>query len=182
MSQEVARAVRLAGLPALVTNDTWRLAPWADVLYAADHAWWSVHPESLAFAGLKVTAGDVPIAGVLDLRITGCEGFDPNPECIRTGGNGGYAAVHIAAQGGGRRILLCGFDMHGGHWHPDHKRPLRNPPPQTFKRWIQRFETLAHELERRGIEVLNCTSNSAMRCFPMARLEDALEACAESAA
>lgn len=165
MSRAVADTVR--GMPTIVVNNTYRLAPWADLLYAADAAWWQVHAQdALVFEGLKVTAqAAVMFPQVLLLTESGKDGYDPNPSCIRTGGNGGYAAVHIAAQGGAAQIRLHGFNMCGGHWHDDHPEPLRNTRQGTFAKWIARFETLACELSRRGVDVVNCTPRSALRCF-----------------
>lgn len=171
----VVEAVRLSGVPTVVTNNTHSAAPWASLLVANDQAWWDVHRDgALAFPGLKYSASDPPIEGVLTQRITGAEGYDPDPECVRHGGNSGYTAVHIAAQAGARRILLCGMDMRGGHWHPDHPRPLRTTPPATFARWIERFAILAPALERIGVEVIDCTPGGALAAFPRATLEDVL--------
>jgi hypothetical protein len=171
----VVEAVHQSGAIALVTNNTHKLAPWARMLIANDASWWDVHrDEAMQFPGLKYSASDPPIDGVLTQRITGAEGYDPDPDCLRTGGNSGYTAVHIAAQAGASRVLLCGFDMRGGHWHPDHAKPLRTTPPSSYERWIARFATLAPELERIGVEVINCTERSALGCFSRAKLEDVL--------
>jgi len=174
MSQAVADQVHAADLPTIVINNTFRLAPWADMLYAADQEWWSEFPEALHFAGLRVSVSEVK--GVHRLRHTGAEGFDPDPTCVKTGGNSGYQALHIAAHAGAKRILLCGFDMHGGHWHKEHQRPLRTTPSPSYGRWIARLATLGEALATRGIEVINCTPGSALRCFRMARLDDCLAA------
>lgn len=172
----VVEAVHLSGAPTLVTNSTHLAAPWATLLVANDASWWDVHyHEAMAFLGLKYSASDPPYEGVLTQRITGAEGYDPDPECLRTGGNSGYTAVHIAAQAGARRILLCGMDMRGGHWHPEHRPPLRTTPSPTFARWIERFATLAPALERIGVDVVNCTPGSAIKCFRSAPLEEALD-------
>lgn len=171
----VVEAVRQSGAPALVTNNSYQMAPWAALLVANDASWWDVHyRDALRFPGLKYSASDPPYEGVLTQRITGAEGYDPDPECLRTGGNSGYTAVHIAAQAGAKRVLLCGMDMRGGHWHSDHPRPLRTTPPSTYRRWIERFATLAPELDRISVEVINCTPGSALDVFPRMRLEDAL--------
>ena len=84
--------------------------------------------------------------------------------------------MHIAAHAGCKRILLCGFDMHGGHWHERHVYPLREHGEGIFERWIARFETLAPELAKRGIETINCTPGSSLKCFPTMDLSEALEA------
>lgn len=177
MSAEVVAAVRAAvHHRVIVVNNTYELAPWADLLYAADGKWWEVnHKATLKFYGLKVTCTPVPFDDVLQLRDTGRDGFDPDPSCVRTGGNSGYQAVHVAAHLGAARILLCGFDMHGGHWHERHKDPLREHGEGIYARWIQRFETLAPPLKERGVEVINCTPGSALHVWPHETLESALQ-------
>jgi hypothetical protein len=175
MTPHVAAAVR--SVPTIVINDTFRLAPWAALLYAADAAWWQANPAALAFAGLKVTVDSVP--GVESLRNTGSAGFDPDPGCIRTGSNSGYQGVHIAAQAGAARILLCGFDMsaaRGAHWFGAHPAGLVNTEPHTYERFIRKFGELKVALDALGIEVVNCTPGSALKCFPMMELADALAA------
>lgn len=151
-------------------------APWADMLYGADAAWWRVHAaEALRFHGLKVTASSNTFADVLQLVVTGTDGFDPTPGCIRTGMNSAYQAVHIAAQAGAARILLCGVDMHaraGSHHHGDHEKPLRNTTEATFVRMRAKWTGLLAPLRERGIEIFNCSPGSALTCFPQARVEE----------
>lgn len=173
MSADVAETVRQSGAATVVVNTTFRLAPWADVLYAADEMWWQETPEALQFAGLKVSVGR--IKGVHQLRNSGKVGFDPDPSALRTGGNSGYQAIHLAAHAGARTIVLCGFDMHGGaHWHPDHKAPLRNTMPDYYPVWAKHFETLRTELDMRGVTVFNSTPGSALKAFREKPLQEAL--------
>lgn len=172
MSRAVADEVHAAGIPAIVTNNTFRLAPWASMLYAADEAWWRETPEARDFKGLKVSVGE--IKGVLRLINSGTTGFDPDPRRVRTGGNSGFQAVHIAAQAGADRILLCGFNMGGDHWHPEHIPPLRATPQEVYQTWIQRLEELAMLLSKRGIEVINCTPGSAIKAIRASTLANAL--------
>ena len=179
MSQQVADAVRAAGIPAIAVNSTFRLAPWADMLYAADWEWWAhdSNRDAHQFAGLKVTCR-VPVKGVHCLRDSGSDGFDPDPAYVRTGGNGGYQALHIAAHAGASRVLLLGFDMRrteaGCHWHGPHPSMLRETTDQTYAKWARQFETIAGPLKERGVGVVNCTPGSALQCFRVARLEDEL--------
>ncbi len=172
MSQRVADEVFAAGLPTIVVNNTFLLAPWADMLYAADAAWWHAHPAAADFPGLRVTVQDVP--GTHKLRCSGPTGFDPHPGAVRSGGHSGYQAVHIAMHAGARQILLCGFDLHGTHWHGPHPEPLRNTAQGTYVRWIENFAELREPAAERGITIINVTPNSALRCFPMMSLADAL--------
>lgn len=172
MSREVAEAVRRSWLPTIAVNNTFLLCPWANMLYAADASWWRVHESAaLAFAGLKVTCYvNIPYPEVNVLVPSGITGFDPRPNRIRTGGNSGYQAVHVAIQTGAARILLCGFNMCGQHWFGSHPLPLRNPDPGSLQKWASRFKGLVGH----GAEIINCTPHSALTCFPFVPLEEAL--------
>jgi len=188
MTQEVADTVRAAGIRSIAVNTTFKRAPRADMVYAADEAWWKYHKaELMLYAGLKVMCTPTampnmcaPFPGIHVLRNTGRDGFDPNPAHIRTGNNSGYQAIHVAVHAGCSRVLLCGFDMHGGNWHGRHPEPLREHG-NDYSAWFPMFETLHKELQERGVEVLNCTPRSALKCFPMADLKDVL-ACSVLAA
>lgn len=185
MSQAVADQVHAAGVPAVAINLTHRLAPWAWMLYAADIEWWQ-HPtnaDAWRFAGLKVTVNvgrHVP-PGLLTLENSGGNGFDPDPRALRTGNNSGYQAVHIATHAGARRILLCGMDMGGCHWHGPHPADLKVTAPATYERWRQRFAELAPLLAARGVDVVNCTPGSRLDCFRRGNLETELASCPEPA-
>jgi sugar phosphate isomerase/epimerase len=184
MSADVAAAVRRAGVRSIAVNTTVQLAPWADVLYAADADWWN-HPSNAdvlrAYSGLRYSVSQVP--GVRQLRNSGVAGFDPDPTALRSGGNSAYQAVHLAVHLGAARILLCGLDMQpqpgACHWHGPHPYGLRETGPALFERWRQRFATLAPELERLGVDVVNVTPGSALTCFRRSTLET--ELCREPA-
>jgi hypothetical protein len=177
MSKEIADTVRYHHKYRVITvNTTFQLAPWADIFYAADQKWWAQWwPDIEKLSGMKVTCSDNRFPDVLQLRVSGKTGFDPDPSCVRTGGNSGYQAIHVAAHTGAKRILLCGYDMKGGHWHGRHADPLRNAGEDIYRRWLENFDTLAPELEQRDIEVINCTPNSALKLWPFQPLEQAIE-------
>lgn len=177
-------AVNNQGIPT-VDNKKQRapaLAPWADVLYAADRLWWHHNREAaLKFAGLKLTmkpAHDRELNAVDGVHVIGNggpTGFDDRQDHIRTGSNSGYQAVHVAAHFGAKRILLCGFDMNskkGEHWHGDHR--WRPGHASMYPVFLKAFEVGAPEFAARGIEIINCTRDSSLKCFPFMTLEEAL--------
>lgn len=185
LTREQVELVRTAGVPAVVVNSTFRLAPWAAVLYAADPEWWDHRDNRDAhqFRGLKVSVSDV--RGVLHLRDTGVNGFDPNPAALRTGRNSGYQALHLAMHTGAARILLLGFDFtnkSGSHHHGDHPPGLRSTDEAHFESWRPHFATLLPAALERGVAIVNCTPGSAIECFTFNNLGSELAACAESAA
>ena len=176
MSQAVADSVR--HLPRIAINDTYKLARDAEVIYASDSMWWLGNPDALSCPGIKATIE--PVRGISPnvpdcvrvLANTGREGFDPAGG-FRTLNNSGGVGIQIAAHAGAARILLLGFDMRGGHWHGQHARPLGNPDERRFAKWIASMAGLASALPR-TVEVLNCTPGSAMHCWPIVPLNDAL--------
>lgn len=173
MGKSIVDDIFASGVPTIVVNNTYLLAPWADMLYAADAAWWHAHPDAADFQGMRVTVQDVDCA--VKLRCSGPAGFDPHPGAVRHGGHSGHQAVHIAMHAGARRILLCGFDMHGTHWHGTHEEPLRNTAAGTYGRWIEQFAELGNSAISLGIEIINCTYGSSLTCFPAMSLAEALQ-------
>jgi len=180
LNAEDAAAVK--HLPRIVTNATYRMAPDADVIYGSDCEFWihDAYKDVAQCGGLKVTTERMPGIRpntppfVKVLRNGGPIGYSDDPGEIRTGASSGYAAVHLAALGGAKRILLLGLDMTGGHWHGPHPSGLGNPGPSLHSRWIKFFNGLADALGRRKVEVLNCSPVSALDCFQKVRLCDAL--------
>jgi len=185
-------ASSLAGHRVVTINDSWRLAPWADIHYFADATWWSEQcvrnraslDGSIRFQGQarkkpKWVKGGTPINGepyIRCLRFTGQLGFDPDPQALRHGSNSGYQAIHLAAHLGAKRIVLLGYDLHVDgkqtHWH-------NAPRPADFAglcrdSFLPCFDSLVQPLADRGIEVVNATPGSALMCWPHVALERAL--------
>lgn len=172
LTQAQADLVRQYPVAVVAVGNAFLFAPWADVLYHGDAPWWGYHAqEALKFEGLKLTVDKmVKYRSVRILKETGVEGYDPTPGCVRTGNNSGYQAIHVAIQAGAKRILMLGFDMRPGHFFGRHPMPLRNTDPSSFEVFKKRFPAL----RGRGAEIINCTPGSALQCFPMMPLAEAL--------
>ena len=161
----------------IAINSTYRLAPWADVLYACDARWWVWHQGAKDFAGLKfaLTKDAARWPGVVVLKNTGTNGLEHDPHGLKNGRNGGYQSINLAVHLGATRIVLLGFDMQKGpkgeqHWHEDH--PNKIGP--DYRKWLGLFETLVGPLKKVGVEVINCTRSTRLACFPCASLESVL--------
>lgn len=171
---------RCRGLRVIAINDAFTLAPWADVLFAGDRKWWDWHPEAAHFAGLKVSLESfaLPLAAVPDVRylriagLGGRAGLSTDPTTLATGYSSGYAAINLAYHlAGPTRVLLLGYDMHGSHFfgaHPDKSHP-------QFVACLAAFERLVAPAKTAGLEIVNCTPQSALRCFPLRSLDASLE-------
>lgn len=164
---------------ALAVNEGWQLAPWAEVLYACDGAWWGLRQGVQEFAGLKVTADHaaaLAFPGLHLIRVRhGIDRMSFVPGEVGWGGNSGFHAVNLAAQFGAARIVLVGFDMHvagGVHWHGRHPRGLNNPDARNTARWRRLMDAAAPDLAARGIEVLNASPTSALTAYAKVHFDD----------
>jgi hypothetical protein len=162
-----------------VVNDCHRLAPWADILYACDFSWWDYHKGVPEFQGKKYSmdkkAHEKYGIGFVRSNIAG--NFSVTPDIICLGSNSGFQAMNLAYIHGHKRIILLGYDMKLAedgkkHWfgaHPEHLNRGSN-----YKRWLQKFEKAVPILNRYGIEVINCTKDSALECFKKSDLREVL--------
>lgn len=162
----------------IVINDAHRLAPWADVLYAADAKWWNYYQGVPSFVGPKYSLQrDATRWGVEVLHNTGQRGLELDPAGLRTGQNSGYQAINLAVHLGARRILLLGYDMHAesearSHWFGAHPERIRSSVP--FALYLALFPTILQPLAQLGVTVVNCSRETALTIFPRQTIQEAL--------
>lgn len=171
---------RIAGLRTIVVNDAYKLAPWADLLLFYDPVWWTWHREVLrdwkgGIVRLESPEHDGGDPRTRVLKNYGTEGFVEARDGVMNGRNSGYGALHLAVHLGVDRALLLGFDCKRGadgkkHWFGEH--PNHSDQPHDI--WIRHFNALAPILEQRGIEVINCSPDTALQCFRREPLERVL--------
>ena len=154
----------------IAINDAYKVAPWADVLYAADQKWWGWHQGCPGFAGRKYSLAPTRVAGVVSLRNTGRQGLEADPGALKTGHCSGYQAINLAVHLGAARIVLLGYDLQGDHYFGSH--PDKTAPP--FALCLGSFPALVEPLAAAGISVVNCSRATALRCFPLGTLATAL--------
>jgi hypothetical protein len=178
----------------IVINDNYLIAPWADILYFADHKWWVWHKEGLIkawpwvsftktevkrafeeFKGQKVTIRHNPMATDKDIFVLeneGAEGLPENPTGLKTGSNSGYQALNIAVMSGAKTILLLGYDMkyqgQRSHAHNGHPQKMHET---AYKGYAKKFSTLENPIKQLGIRVVNCTPGSGIGCFERGEIE-----------
>jgi hypothetical protein len=176
LTQQDADYVRGKADAVIAINTTYQLAPWADCLYGSDGSrrFWRWHNGVPTFTGLKYTV-EANKYGVPALRNTGQDGLETHPTGLRTGKNSAYAAINLAFHFGAQKIVLLGVDMGRGptnraHWHGEH--PDKSVPP--FDHCLRLFPTIVEPLQNRQIDVVNCSRQTAVTCFPRVPLEEAL--------
>lgn len=172
-------------LPVLAIKKNVELAPWCDVVYGCDGAWWESVRGLPEYSGLKLAwekkvcerdwgIRKVEVDRYLDNLVLGETGV------IGAGGNSGFQALNLALQFGARRILLIGFDMHdrsGAHWYGRNNWiNANNPTDVNFRRWKSSFANAAGTLQTLGVEVVNAAPFSDLQCFKKQSVAKTLEA------
>src|SRR5215467_2175986 len=105
----------------IAINTSYKLCPWADILYSCDVDWWKLNKEALKFSGLKITQNDEAMKLFPELKkitirrrnqqeIVHDFLMDTTGE-IGGGGNGGFQMMNLSAQFGATAMLLVGFDF-----------------------------------------------------------------------
>lgn len=148
-------------------------------MYASDARWWRVYGAEAErdFTGEPWTGIAREMTGINQVEVVDAPGLCTKPGRIHAGLNSGYQAIGLAYMWGARRIVLLGYDMQRGpsgesHHHGDHEGGL--PNLGTLHEWSRRMIELAIDLSERGIEVVNCSRRTALRCFDMLTIEEAL--------
>lgn len=164
------------------------MIPWAQVLYACDAVWWSVHCGAEGFKGEKWSSHSVTGRcrhndktdaarrwGLKLIEGRDAPGFCFEPGMIHYGSNSGFQAVNLAMAMGATRVILVGFNMGTvsgkRHFFGDHPAGLRNAG--SYNNFLKAFDKAAKLLPPH-ITILNATPDSALNCFPKVDLNDAL--------
>ena len=171
----VAKESRKEDLFVVATNDNWK---WkyknefvCDYLYAADDAWWSVWLKTLneeRFDKPRFIPLKQDFARNHGLNMLPCVhqqglGIDGKIHCLN---NSGAQAIGLAYYLGAKKIILIGYDMKVAdsgkiHWFGSHPKGLRNTPSR-YTSWIPHLKELANGLKKLGIDVVNCTLDTAI--------------------
>lgn len=161
----------LARFARIVVNDGYILEPDADILYAADSRWWEWHAKAVhaTFQGRKFCPESVTAKrfGLEHVALDRREGLAVDGRTIRTGGhigNSGAQAINLAVNFGARRIVLVGMDMGGTHFFGEHPKNLKTD--SDFRGMVRSMSSMAADLYRYGIEVVNTSDCSDIGYWP----------------
>lgn len=163
---------------AITVNSSWQMMPNANYHYSNDHDWWATYRGEVEgkARGVCITGHSEPRDMVRIPFDRSAPGFVFNRRCIGWGGNSGFAAINLAWWFGATKILLLGFDCkwQGSkpRWHGAHPAHLQNQKP-GFHRWIAYHERGAVQMKERGIEIINCSPDTDIHCYPRMSVEKA---------
>lgn len=165
---ELVRQWRTGNRKVYVTNNTHTLAPWADLLFAGDAKWIEYYGAE-GFQGERVTASSSAKAF----------GWDRIPNDVLWYENSGAAIISLAMYRGAKRIFLLGYDCQktGGktHWHGSHVGMLSDGrklhDATNMNEWSGKFGLIATSAKERGVQIVNCTRETALKCYKRLSLE-----------
>lgn len=153
------------------------------MLYACDARWWVEHEGAPGYVGpgrwTQSENGGLELArkfGLNCVRSTRSELPSFDADRIGQGFNSGFQAVNLAVLMGATKIVLLGFDMglagKRRHFFGDHPQTLNAESP--FPMFIRAFDVSAPVYAANGIEIVNASRRSALKCFPIVPLMEHL--------
>lgn len=148
------------------------------VLYWMDSSWvrkqgeaLTNHPSPYRFTSFHTIVPNPQLAGAYPLLQTGDFGYDSTLGQVR-GNNSGTQALNFVATLQPKRIVLLGYDMGyvegKSHFH-DYQKPAQENV--YVKQFIPSINSMASEIP---VEVINCSSKTALTCFKIGQIEDYL--------
>ena len=168
-------AIWSVGRRVYAVNDTYKLCPDPDVLYACDEQWWGVHDTATRHIAQRWTTDEQAATKYNLNHIPGQHSgsarqyFDASGNGIVYGGNSGFQALNLAYAQGCRDAVLLGFDMGQdspdgpSHFFGDHPPACDNPRP--YRMWLDHWQRAAPEIAAAGMRVRNATRGGALNCF-----------------
>lgn len=162
----------------IAIKETIRLAPWADVLYAAggDRTdFWRTHTADYAgFEGLRYALHEKSAPWATVLRNTGYLGIETDPSGLRTGKNSGFSCINLAVHLGAAKIVLLGYDLaiagQKYHWFGNRSWEQEN----HFPHFRELYASMVEPLEALGVQVINASRETELLAFPRCSLAEAL--------
>ena len=150
-----------------------------DILYFSDNSWSERFPGLLTdWPGPVVTSNRNTKARLGDaVRRLDLEPLVHTFQVMidHVSASSGHAAACLAAVMGAKRIVLIGFEgkfVNGqSHGHSDYRMQDAGPLAERF---VPGWFALAPAFDRLGVEVINATPDSAVTCFPVADLYEAI--------
>jgi hypothetical protein len=156
-------------------------APFADVVYGCDDAWWLSRNGLVDFKGIKLAYGDKATSKFKDIHKVDIDTKQhrfllDRPLRIGSGKNSGFQALNLAMQFGANPILLIGFDFHdrgGVHWYGrNNAKGMSNPMLLNFRDWQKAMNEASGRARDLGFDIINASRGSELKCFRFGGLCD----------
>lgn len=177
LTQEDVDFCKDTGAKIYAVNDCYRMARWANYVYAADPEWWDAHAEAVGYLGAEAWTCNPDSAQKYNLNYIRADSrllWSGDPTVVASGGNSGFQTINLAVLHGATKVVLLGYDMQLGvkgkkHWFGDH--PPGVDRGSNYGDWLARMRKAAPMIP---VPVFNCSRDTAIDCFPRKALKDVL--------
>jgi len=173
---------RLKGQHVIAVNHAFMAAPWADVMFFNDKAFYMDYGERLRdFSGMKVSTCEAePAFSDPGIRIVRKRNSPPGISSDRGvlvwNTSSGACAINLAVHLGATDIVLYGFDMRRVdeycNWHEEKAKTPAPPAKNPYRSFLVPFPAVARDLARLKISCTNATPGSGLTEFPVVSPEE----------
>ena len=194
LSEYQINKVRESCIPTIAVNNAYFEANWAEYMFAADAKWWKHYYDDVMKIKDRTGTKLYTLEGVLkqvEKRKPYCRNnieevpFEREPglgiDRLCHGGNSGYLAVNLAFLMGAKKIILVGYDHqhtnNKSHFHGDHDPKIFNRNADYTELWVDRFAQLSKDLNDHGIDLVNCSTETAIDSCRKGTLRQELVSC-----
>ncbi len=187
------------GARLITVNNAYEIAPFTDAHISCNLDWWRYYwPKSVTlremecpkFTWYKDVADDY---GIQYVKAIVKDGLSTDPRILHINHGSGPMAINLALHLGIKKLLLVGHDMkfsrnYNGqakkvgsskrHFFGEYPKQLQHWPSMKIGRngelngLIEAYNKMAKQ--SLDMEIINCTPNSALTCFPISTLEKEL--------
>jgi hypothetical protein len=173
----------------IAVNTSFQLGSWIDVMMFGDLPYFEDNKKKLrSFTGLKIacvaifTDSQFEGENIRYLQREKRSGLSLKNNTIFWCKNTGAAAINLATLSGAKRIFLLGFDMKllagEQHFHNQYDKTKKvykpNENGMPFTEHLKGFPAIAKDAEKLGIEIINVSPESEIKCFKKMTLKEAL--------
>lgn len=182
---EIARKARSDGkCQIIVINDNYLLIPDADYLFACDLSWWRRNYDKVCET-VSLDTRLHTVEGVVDPLMKNkvvkryieydyvtrnINDLKNDPDVLYHGGCSGILAMELARleditiMNHNIKLILIGFDFQHtngkAHWFGDHPKGMINA--SNCERWVREIHDMMPYYKSMGIDVVNCSNESAI--------------------
>ena len=188
--QQVETA-RRKGFTLYAANNAIYMAPDAALLYSVNLAWWDYYWDMVRDLPCEKWSTSASVAdkyGVHWIAEKNAKGLSTDPDIIHHGHGSGYSLVSMAHRAGADRIILLGYDLkYAKDYDPKNRYPGSTPRhffgeyPPTMQHWpskqvidglhVELLDLYRSIAEQGLVEIVNCTPDSAIDCFPTVNVD-----------
>ena len=197
----VSHARAQGGCRVLTVNNSYQLAPWADIHVACNDNWWDYYwKNDEVLRNMKADRytrykHQADKFGIHYIDSIVKDGLSKDPSVIHINKGSGPIAINIATLSGFKKIILLGHDMKFANDYNGRQKKVGSTPRHYFGEYpkemqhfpqskesisnngviiglIDAYDGMVKDLE--GIDVVNCTPGSHLPTFRKSKLMNEL--------